>query len=291
MKLIKQTAVIAIVCLWAVLSLYSEDFLANHRWQYFISTINAHIQQFPGKVAVIVKNLDNDQTYYYNADMPFVSASLIKLPIMVAVFKEFVNSNISLKQKFKLENKYRVGGSGILKNKPSGSEYTIYELSYIMIRNSDNTAARMLAEIVGYDRMNEIFKSIGLESTNISPKSFDLTNSEIAGDSYTTARDIAFLLKEIYDGTMFRRYLSQQMIEILKLPFDKKRLRKYLPEDFELAHKTGLLRGACHDAGIVFSPNGNYLICVMTDNNGNYRQAKNFIAHLGKITFEQLQKS
>ncbi|MFH1379914.1 MAG: serine hydrolase [bacterium] len=290
-KQIIRCLLIVSLCCSAVPCSYPDDFLSNHRWQYFISKLNSNIQQFSGKVAIVVKDLNNDQTYSFNADKPFVSASLIKLPIMVAVFKEFVESNISLTQKFKLEDTYRVGGSGILKYKPSGSEYTIYELSYIMIKESDNTAARMLTEIVGYERMNQIFKSIGLKDTNISPKSFDLTNGEIAGDSYTTARDISLLLTEIYNEKMFRRYLSQQMLAILKLPSRKKRLRKYLPENFELAHKTGLLRGACHDAGIVFSPHGNYLICVLTNNHGNYTQAKNFISDVGKLTFDQLKKS
>lgn len=271
-------------------AMQDDGFLENHRWNYFISLINNRIQEFPGKAGVIVKDLTNNNMYAYNADQPFISASLIKLPIMVAVFKEFNDDRLSLTDTHVLKDKHRVAGSGILKYKKSGTRFSIYELVYIMISNSDNTAARMLTEIIGYDRMNRIFKSIGLTKTNISPQSFNLKNGEIAGDSFTTPRDIARLLDEIYARNMFRRYLSQQMIDILKLTVDKKRLNKYLPASFTLAHKTGLLRGACHDAGIVFSPGGDFLICILTDNNGNYREAKRFIANLGKLTFKQMKK-
>lgn len=291
MRILSRVICTILICQFTIFPSHSDDFLTNHRWQYFISKINSKIQEFPGKTSVVIKDLDNGKTYYYNPDTLFVSASLIKLPIMIAVFKDFVDGNISLTQTMTLENKYRVSGSGILKHKKNGTEYSVYELAYIMIGHSDNTAARMLTEIVGIDRMNKIFKSIGLKNTNISSKSFNLSNGEIAGDSYTTSRDIALVLNKIYDEKMFRRYLSIQMLEILKLPVSKKRLNKYLPKDFELAHKTGLLRGACHDAGIVFSPQGNYMICVLTDNKGNYRQSKHFIANLGKLTFEQLKKS
>lgn len=247
------------------------------------------IQKFSGTAGVMVKDLTAGHTYSYNADRKFVSASIIKLPIMVAVFKEFNDSRISFTETCRLTYGCRVPGSGILKHKPNGTAYSIYELVYTMIAESDNTAARILTERVGYERMNKIFRSIGLKNTNISPRSFDLTGGEIAGDSYTTPRDITLLLQRIYDQQMFKRYLSQQMIEILKLTVDKNRLNKYLPETFQLAHKTGLLRGACHDAGIVFSPHGDHLICILTDGNGTYRHAKEFIAQLGRLTFAQLK--
>lgn len=266
-----------------------DDYLYKIHWQNYVSNINKKIQSFSGTAGVFVKDLSNNYTYSYNPDKKFISASLIKLPIMIAVFKEFIDGKISFIDTCPLNEKDRVLGSGILKYKPKGTKYTIYELVYTMIAKSDNTAAKMLTQLVGIERMNEIFKSIGLKNTNISSKSFDLRNGEIAGDSYTTARDISLILQKIYDEKMFRRYLSQQMIEILKLTVDKKRLNKYLPKDFKLAHKTGLLRGACHDSGIVFSPQGDYLICVLTDANGNYTNAKNFIANLGKLTFKQLK--
>ncbi|MBD3272377.1 MAG: hypothetical protein GF384_07575 [Elusimicrobia bacterium] len=268
----------------------ADDYQHKKLWNDLIAAVNQEILEFPGKVGLALTDLTHDVSYTYNADHLMKSASIIKLPIMVAVFKEFNDGKISFTERYELTDAHRVGGSGKLKYAETGSWYTIYELVYIMISESDNTAAKMLTDIIGFSRMNEIFKSIGLTSTNISPQSFNLDDGEIAGESYTTVRDIAQVLTRIYGEELFQRYLSKQMIAILKMTVDRKRLNKFLPDDFELAHKTGLLRGACHDAGIVFSPHGDMLLCVMTDNNGNYRQAKEFIAHIGDITYRWLEQ-
>jgi len=283
----------AVCCLvMTAFPIASEDeYLKNVRWYNYVRKINTEIREFSGIVGVVVKDLNTGATYAYNADRDFISASLIKLPIMVAIFKEFIDGNISFTEEYPLDDSCRVSGSGILKHKPNGSTYTVYELVYTMIAESDNTAARILTECIGYKRMNELFKSLGLKNTNISPQSFNLATGEITGESFTTPRDMACLLEKIYDKQLFRRYLSEQMIDILKLTIDRQRLNKYLPRTFELAHKTGLLRGACHDAGIVFSPHGDYLICILTNANGHYQQAKHFIASLGKLTFDQLKRS
>jgi beta-lactamase class A len=261
------------------------------QWQDFVSEINSHIQGFHGTIGLVIKDLNRGYCYSYNADKKFVSASLIKLPIMAAVFKGFMNGTISLTQTCILKDCFRVYGSGILKNKPSGSVYSVYRLVYTMIAHSDNTAAKMLTELVGLDRMNILFKNVGLRNTIVTARSFDLSDNNYKDDSFTTPRDIADILTDMYEERAFPPYLSHQIFEVLKLSTDRQRLNKYLPKKFQLAHKTGLLRGACHDAGVVFSPHGDYLICVMTDTANNYPRAKEFIATIGKITFNNLQKS
>jgi beta-lactamase class A len=59
-----------------------------------------------------------------------------------------------------------------------------------------------------------------------------------------------------------------------------------MPSGWEIAHKTGLLRQACHDSAIFFTPNGDYAITVLTGQNASYSQAKDFITKIAHITFE-----
>jgi beta-lactamase class A len=155
-----------------------------------------------------------------------------------------------------------------------------------MIADSDNTAAKMLTEHIGYDRLNKMFVELGLIDTNISPQSFCMSRWYVSNDSYATPRDIAHLLDQIYNKTLVQPELCAEMLQTLKMPPHAGRLGLYLPEEFELAHKTGLLRGACHDAGLVLSPNGDFLICIMTERNRSYKTAKKFISAIGKLAFE-----
>jgi beta-lactamase class A len=76
-------------------------------------------------------------------------------------------------------------------------------------------------------------------------------------------------------------------MEILKKPKAvASRLAKGMPSGWEIAHKTGLLRQACHDSAIFLTPNGDYAVTVLTGQNASYGQAKNFITKLAHVTFE-----
>jgi beta-lactamase class A len=94
------------------------------------------------------------------------------------------------------------------------------------------------------------------------------------------------MMEKIYRGEMLDGKSSMMMLDILK---HKKavasRLAKGLPRGWEIAHKTGLLRQACHDSAIIFSPEGDYAITVLTGANGDYKSAKDFISRLGRVTF------
>jgi len=67
------------------------------------------------------------------------------------------------------------------------------------------------------------------------------------------------------------------MLGILKHQKINDRIPYYLPKNLDIAHKTGLLNDTVSDVGIVFTPKGDFIICVMTANCRNFRIAKRFI--------------
>ena len=66
------------------------------------------------------------------------------------------------------------------------------------------------------------------------------------------------------------------------------RIPKKLPEGVVVAHKTGLERGVCHDAGIVSTPNGDYLIVVLTKHKAKWgaKPSKRLIADLARQVYD-----
>jgi len=80
---------------------------------------------------------------------------------------------------------------------------------------------------------------------------------------------------------------------MLKLTRMNDRIPKYLPAEITVAHKTGLENGVCHDAGIVFTRKGDFIIAVLTKHaNANSNQSKKFIAKVSLYAykyFEQLK--
>lgn len=255
----------------------------NTRWQEMCKSITEMAYDYDGDVAIYIKDLKSGKVFETHADRPFVSASLIKVPIMAATFKAIHDGRFSLDSSLIMKNLYRRGGSGNFRNIRSGTRLRVSRVLYTMISDSDNTAAAMLINLLGYDFLNEAFNDFGLKMTRINQKGMSLSNYiDPSSDNYTSAREMGFLLEKIYKRELVSDGFSDLMVEMMRGANSRTRLAQYLPENWKLARKTGLLRKNCHDMGIVFTPKGDYIICVLTGHNYNYGEAKTLIAGVGR---------
>jgi beta-lactamase class A len=278
-----QTAGAAINRALSAVAINPED------WQSFAVTLHQRTQRFSGRVGYVIKDLRTGEIVESNPGAVFPSASLIKLPIMVATFQAVEDGRISLSAPITLRRQDRRGGSGILKWAAPGTVFTLRELLEDMIIHSDNTATELVLQQLGIDYFQATFARLGLKDTQIHPDGFRLAARYVADDNQTSPRDMAYLLERIYKRQMISTDASDQMLDILKHQKLRDRLPRFLPTGWEIAHKTGLLRRACHDVGIVFSPGGDYLICVLTSHDATYKNAKHFIASLGRISYDYYQ--
>ena len=260
-----------------------EDLTA---WNDMVRRLDTEASAYPGRVAIYLKDLKHNQSWAYRADDLFPSASLIKVPIMAAVFDKIHRGELSLDTRLAMHRRDRVGGSGNIKWYPDGTAFSVRSLLEHMIDESDNTAAHMLIGATGFDYLQQEFPKMGLLYTEIYPEGMSLRSSPVRYENYTTAREMSMLLEKIYRGNMVDPYSSELMIEHLKHHHARARLAKRLPAGWEIAHKTGLLRGACHDSAIIFTPHGDYVLTVLTGQNRNYGRAKDFITRLGRITYK-----
>lgn len=262
--------------------------LHDPRWDQMISQITDRVDGYKGEVGLYIKDLRSGRTFERQADQPFVSASLIKLPILAAAFQAVLDGKVSFDSKLRYQRSEKRGGSGILKWFRSGSYFSFSNLLTNMITHSDNTATAMVIDRLGYGYLNQCFKDFGLTVTRISPTGMSLSNHlNPEKDNYTTAKEMGELLEKIYFHHIVGDEFSLQILGLLKAANSRNRLGKNLPKTWSLARKTGLLRNNCHDVGIVFTPSGDYVICVLTRQN-NYRMAKNLISTIGKTAYDSL---
>ncbi len=238
------------------------------------------------RVAIYLKDLQRGYQWTYHADDLFPAASLIKVPVMVGVFEKIQRGQLSLYSKLKLRRTTRMGGSGSLKWQRDGSQYTVRYLLEKLIKESDNTAMMLLLDEVGIGFLQQYFPQMGLVYTEINPEGLRLTSGSVRYENYTTAREMGTLFERIYRGEVVNGFASELMLDILKRKRARSRLAKNLPPGWQIAHKTGLLRRSCHDSAIIFSPNGDYVMTVLTGRVDSYPAAKEFIARLGKTTYK-----
>lgn len=258
-----------------------------------LKQLNEEIQSYLGnlqtinnnsKVSVYIKDIATDYTIKINSEELFPAASVVKIPIMVAVYYLVDKSELSLDEILVYKKRHRCSGAGIIKNYPYGKKFKIRELVELMITISDNIATHMLMERVGIERLNKIFEELGLKNTNVKRYVMDLYAREKGLENYTTAEDIGLLLEKIYKGKLISQEASTEMLLLLMKQKICDRIPKKLPKEVIVAHKTGLMRNVCHDVGIVYTKNGNFIICILTENIKT-KLAKNIIAEISYKTY------
>jgi len=249
--------------------------------------INVMAKNLPGRVSFVIKDLRTGVCIKQNADELFPSASLVKVPLMACVYKAAEDGLLSLDEKLILKRSHRVEGGKKLRYCRIGTKLEITRLIELMIDESNNIATNMLTERLGLDYINDTFKQFGLKKTNFDRYIMDLKARNRGIDNWTTAEEITELLEKIYSRKLVNSKASEQMLEILMKQEIRDRIPKWLPKDIQIANKTGYLRQTCHDAGIVFSVNGDFIVCVLTHGVKKTKLAKNFIREVGYRTYMQ----
>ncbi|MDD5661423.1 MAG: class A beta-lactamase-related serine hydrolase [Candidatus Omnitrophica bacterium] len=259
-------------------------------WQKLRQEIANQIIQFKGEAGLVIKDLETGWELCYEKEKLFPSASLAKIPIMAACYLAAEQGRIKLDHNIALKSSDKFTGSGVLKGMPAGTVFSVERLIGLMIYDSDNTATGMLTDLVGIDYLNTAFKSFGLKKTELTRKIADYQSRKRGFENYTTAGDMALLLEKIYSKSLGSQRVSHQCINTLKLTRLNDRIPKYLPAQITVAHKTGLERNVCHDAGVVFTCKGDFIIVALTKHaNSNGASSKEFIAKVALLAYNYFE--
>jgi beta-lactamase class A len=149
-----------------------------------------------------------------------------------------------------------------------------------MITVSDNTCGVALGNLVGWERQNPRLHELGFSKTLL-----QRNDSE-----QTSAGDVAKLLQRLHDGTLLSPASTQAFTDLLKAQKINNRLPQGLSAGTVIAHKTGDLDGLVHDAGIVYSPAGDYVIVAMTGPWKNTAAAPGAFAQLSRSVYQSIQQ-
>ncbi|PKR85643.1 serine hydrolase [Heyndrickxia camelliae] len=252
-----------------------------------------------GTWGICLEDLDKKQHWSWNEKEDFFAASIIKVPIMAAVFSAYDQGQFHLSDKIVLKREDLVGGSGILQHMTPGISLTIYDYLTLMIIQSDNTATNVLIDLVGVEKIQETMSEIGMKNSCFYNKLMTVP-VKTKGRNKITAGDMAILLHKLTSGSIISQYACEQMIDIMK----KQQFRDCLPEQFpemesdiigtksewEFANKTGWVTGIHHDIGVLYVGNRTMNIVVLSKDVEN-RLAKQTMAQIGKCIFNYLKQS
>lgn len=241
-----------------------------------------------GKVAVGIKHLFSGQSYYHNPDLVMPTASLIKVAVLVEAYLQADEGKIQLREPVTLRDSDRVPGSGILSYHFSdGVTLPLRDVVRLMIALSDNTATNLVLDKVGIERVNARMAQWGLKETRINAKVFrgsvtsvDPARTKQYGLGSTTAREMIRLFERVQTGEGLRPPIRLAMLEHLKKNDDRDKFARLLPPGVVVAHKDGAVSEARTDAGILYTPAGPILVCVLTSDNADRRWVRDNAGNL-----------
>src|SRR3989344_6979589 len=230
-----------------------------------------------GTYGIAIKNLKTGEAYYLNEHRIFESGSLYKVWVLATAFDQIKNGTLKqdevlsqdisvLNEKFNID----AGSAEITDGKITLSVKNAIEQ---MIVTSHNYASLLLSE------------RIKLSAVSAFLEKYNFDESTISEPPKTTPYDIALFFEKLYKGELANNENTEEMLTIFKRQQLNEGMPKYLPQNVKIAHKTGEIGWAKHDAGIVFSDSGDYIIVIMSESDSP-RQAQENIALVSRAIYD-----
>ena len=244
------------------------------------------MSQYPQiKPALYVWEYEQGQYVDINANEMYPAASIIKLPVLVRMFKSIEANQFTIYDEMTMTEPYRSSGSGNLQYSQAGRNYTMDYLAKIMIQDSDNTSTNMImSKLGGMDDVN-----IGLRDWGISKTYVRTWLPDLAGTNKTTAADMAKLLYNLDNPGFLNINSREYIIDYMSHVKNDRLIQAGLGEGALFIHKTGDIGTMLGDAGIVFAPNGKkYIVVILAKRPHKSYQGKEFIVKASELIYKAI---
>jgi beta-lactamase class A len=245
-----------------------------------------------GEYSFYFEDIDSGYTYSLNEKVIMPSASCIKVPIAMIALKEVQDHNLSLNKSYLVKKEEMVEGSGII-HEFDEKEYSLRELIYAMLIQSDNTATNKIIDIIGMDKINKVFKEIGLKDTYLKRKMMDFSAREKGLENLTSSYDLAECFKSIYYFSFLNKEFSELLTDILRKSQHRDKIPFYIPEREwdNIGNKSGNLNGIENDAAILNIEKGNFVFVVMSKSLPNNVYGIATISRMGKMMWDIVDRN
>ncbi|MFN3240953.1 MAG: serine hydrolase [Planctomycetota bacterium] len=225
------------------------------------------LAQFDGEVGIYVHHLDNGQTVAIDADRTFPTASMIKVPILGALFDRIERGELGYRDKLTYTADRLYAGEDLLGSFADGQPITLDKLAFLMITTSDNTASLWCQELAGTGTaINAWLQQNGFEGTRVNSRTDGReADRKRYGWGQTTPREMARLLVLIRDRQLVSPAASEEMARCLaRIYWDGEALAP-IPPDVATMSKQGAVSASRSEVVLVHAPHGDYVFCVITN--------------------------
>ncbi len=208
--------------------------------------------------------------YWFGIDESdnFSPASLFKLPISIATYKQGEDDPSFLKKEVVYTEEISKMNSTIKSNSESdlviGKSYSVEDLVEIMITQSDNGAKNLLLTVIDKSYLNKLFALVALADPQTS------SVYQISAIKYS------LFLRVLYGASYLNNDNSERILGYLSKSTFSDGLVAGLPKAVPVAHKFGVYEfddtvngiithvQQLHDCGVIYHAKKPYILCIMT---------------------------
>ncbi len=235
------------------------------------------------QASVYYRDLNNGPWFGIDEKENFSPASLLKLPVLIAYFKQAEKDQTLLQKKLTYKKVSAAIEQSFMTQNPleETQEYSIEELLEHMIIYSDNNALFLLEQNIDENKIDAVTKDLGIE-----------TATEITPEDYMSVKSYASLFRVLYNASYLNKEMSEKVLTILGKVAFTKGVVAGLPDNIVVAHKFGERElensiKQLHDCGIIYYPKHPYLLCVMTRGT-NYENQSLVISNVSRKIYEDI---
>lgn len=268
------------------------------------SKIEQIIKDKNAVVGVSIIGNNGKDSISLHGDRRFPMQSVFKFHIALAVLSEVDNGNLSLDQKIIIRKDDLLPEefwSPLRDENPNGGSFTIERLIQYSVSHSDNTACDVLIRLIGTPKkVEEYLKKNNIQDIQITFNEEDMQAKwENMFQNWTTPKAASETLKKFYENKT--NLLSKSSYDFFwktnkETTTGANRIKGQLPEGTIVAHKTGWsgtnketgITAAVNNIGIVFLPNGEYVIIsvFVTESKENFETNEKIISDIAKVTYD-----
>lgn len=240
--------------------------------------------------SVYYRDLVSGKWFGINENEKYSPASLLKVPLMIANLKNAEDNSGFLREKFFYGGE--VNQNDVETYKPDAelqrsNFYSVDDLIYYMITQSDNNAAILLDSAINADLKEEVYTDLGLSIPSVNA----------TADSISV-RSFAHFFRVLYNASYLNHDLSEKALYLLSLARFPYGLAGGIPEDVPIAQKFGERKilyenpvppdVELHDCGIIYYPEHPYLLCVMTKGGQAFAPLSDLIQTISKVVYDEV---
>jgi beta-lactamase class A len=254
------------------------------------------------QVGVAFHDYETHQSWSFHGDLWFHAASTIKVPVLLGVYGAIHEGLLSEESRVHVRNRFfsvvdgsrfRVEASRDANpdvQRAVGRTMKVKELAHHMIATSSNLATNLLIDVIGLEAMQRILAPLQLGGVELRRGVEDELAWQAGLNNRVTADGLLQALRLIVEERAYSAEVCRRMLDILHQQQFKDGIPAGLPEGARVAHKTGEISTAAHDAGIVFLPDREpYVLVVLTQWPPEAGRRREVIARISQSVFEHLR--